>query len=180
MPERIIESLDLNKAVSCLGIDGEEASWSGFDEYHRAVLQHLEVCGAEVAVIASNTTHHRLRKIVGGIGIPVLSILEAAATQCVQIEARPVLILGTALTMTSLKFRPAFADLEFKLSVRMRITQLQAGKLQGAAERLGSIASSAFNAQFTEPPVVCRACTELPLALGAQETLATFEYDGIL
>lgn len=110
MPERIIESLDLNKAVSCLGIDGDEASWSGFDEYHRAVLQHLEVCGAEVAVIASNTTHHRLRKIVGGIGIPVLSILEAAATQCVQIEARPVLILGTALTMTSLKFRPAFAD----------------------------------------------------------------------
>lgn len=141
----------------------------------------MEVCGTKVAVIASNTPHHRFESIVGGIGIPVLSVLEAAAKQCVQIEASQLLILGTARTMTSLKFRQAFADFGIQAvgpheeeawgSVVQLITQLQAGKLQGAAaERLGSIANSAFKAQFTGPPVVCLACTELPLAFDAKDS----------
>lgn len=32
-PEMSIESLDLNKAVSYLGIDGDEESWVQFDDY---------------------------------------------------------------------------------------------------------------------------------------------------
>ena len=47
-PEMSIESLDLNKAVSYLGIDDIEDSWSQFDEYHRAALRHLEASGADL------------------------------------------------------------------------------------------------------------------------------------
>lgn len=50
-PEISIESLDLAKAVSYLGSDDDEPSWSEFDEYHRAALKRLEVSGAEVALI---------------------------------------------------------------------------------------------------------------------------------
>src|SRR5260370_1458752 len=48
-PEMSIESLDLNKAISYLGIDDIEESWSQFDEYHRAALRRLEASGAEFA-----------------------------------------------------------------------------------------------------------------------------------
>jgi aspartate racemase len=58
-PEMSIESLDLNKAVSYLGVDGDEESWSQFDDYHRAALRRLEASGVEFALMASNTPHDR-------------------------------------------------------------------------------------------------------------------------
>jgi aspartate racemase len=60
------------------------------------------------------------------------------------------------------------------------ITELQLGKLEGAAERLRRIAKLSFDErQFKVPPVVCLACTELPLAFQAMKMVANFEYDGV-
>ena len=86
-----------------------EESWLQFDEYHRAALKRLEASGADFALIASNTPHHRLESIVCGVRIPVLSIFEAVAQESARIGARRVLILGTALTMSSRKLREQFA-----------------------------------------------------------------------
>jgi len=108
-PEISIESLDLGKAVSYIGNDAHEESWSQFDEYHRAALKRLEASGAAFALIASNTPHHRLEAIVRGVAIPVVSIFEAVAKESARIEAKQVLILGTALTMSSQVFRHEFA-----------------------------------------------------------------------
>jgi aspartate racemase len=77
-PEMSIESLDLDKAVSYLGIDGDEESWKQFDDYHRAALQRLEASGAEFPLMASNTPHHRFASIVRGTGIPVIEILKSS------------------------------------------------------------------------------------------------------
>jgi len=190
MPEMIIESLDLNKAISYIGRDEDESSWSHFDHYHRAALQNLQACGAEVAVMASNTPHHRFDSIIRGIGIPVISILQATAKQSALIEARQVLILGTALTMTSSQFREGFASFGIQAlgpqdeATRSRtvqlITQLQLGRREGAAAQVRDIAFSAFQAQFPTRPVVCLACTELALAFEAHKHLATFECDDIV
>src|SRR5712691_9313492 len=109
-PEMSIESLDENKAVSYLGADDDEESWSQFDEYHRAALRRLEASGAEFALMASNSPHHRFAKIVRGIRIPVISIFEVVAKECARIETKQVLILGTALTMRSATFREVFAE----------------------------------------------------------------------
>ncbi len=190
MPEITIESLDLAKAISYLGSDDDQGSWSRFDDYHRTALQRLEASGAEVAVIASNTPHHRFEAIVRGIRIPVLNIFDVVARECARIRATEVLILGTALTMRSLKLREAFArqglgaeapqdEAAKDASVRL-ITDLQNGKPDGAAERLRRLAKSSFAARFRGTPVVCLACTELPLAFPAKKTLATFEFDGVL
>jgi aspartate/glutamate racemase len=67
-----IESLDVNKAISYFGTDEDETSWSQFDGYHRAALERLEASGADFALMASNTPHHRFASIVRGIRIPVL------------------------------------------------------------------------------------------------------------
>lgn len=183
-PEIGIESLDLNQAVSYLGIDGDEESWSQFDEYHRVALQRLEASGAAFALMASNTPHHRLEAITRGVPIPVINIFEAAAKESARIGATEVLILGTALTMRSQVFRKEFAkhgikaagpdDETIRSTTIALIEDLQLGKLHEAANRLGNIAKTSLR------NVVCLACTELPLAFPKQRTLPTFEVDGIL
>jgi len=188
-PEMCIESLDLNKAVSFLGADDNEESWSQFDGYHRNALQRLKASGADFAVIASNTPHHRFAAIVRGIGIPVISILDAAARESAHVGAREVLILGTALTMRSPRFRESFAQHGIEASgpnddtVRVLtadlIADLQLGKRESAADQLGRIARTSFTNQFKSQPIVCLACTELPLAFPEKKMLATFEHDGI-
>jgi aspartate racemase len=189
-PEMTIESLDLSKAISYLGIDGDEESWRRFDDYHRTALQRVEASGADFALMASNTPHHRFAAIVRGIGIPVISIFDAVAKESARIGAREVLILGTAQTMASPGFRAAFArcgvaaagpvDETARAMTAGLITELQLGKVKGAAERLAKIAKLSLDRRRKAQPVVCLACTELPLAFGERKILATFEYDGVL
>jgi aspartate racemase len=183
-PEISIESLDLGKAISYIGIDENEESWQQFDEYHRAALHRLEASDAAFALIASNTPHHRLEAIVRGVTIPVVSIFEAVAKESARIGAKQVLILGTALTMKSQVFRNEFAkygieaggpnDERARCLIMALIKDLQAGKVEGAAEQLGRIAKSSSR------NVACLACTELPLAFPREKRLPTFESDGIL
>lgn len=189
MPEMVIESLDHDKAVAYLGTDDDEASWSRFDQYHRAALQRLEVSSACVALIASNTSHHRFAEIVRGIGIPVINMFEVAARECARIEAKQVLILGTATIMRSARLREIFAaqgieatgpeDPDARAMTIRLSEQLQHGKTGGTDVRLGDIARRCCEQQFAAPPVVCLACTELPLAFPELKTLAMFEIDGV-
>lgn len=189
MPEISIESLDLNKAVSYLGTDDDEASWQKFDDYHREALKRLQANGVDFALLASNTPHHRFERIVCGLTMPVISILDAAAKECARIGVREALILGTALTMSSVRFREGFQKYGISAAgpdgeaVRARaaalIADLQLGKVEGSAERLGAIARSSFPGQFRTQPAVCLACTELALTFQRQKMLASFEHDGI-
>lgn len=186
-PEIVIESLDLAKAFSLLGNDRDEESWERFDAYHRGALWRLETAGAEVAVVASNTPHHRFSEIVRGVGIPVISILDAAAEECRRVAARKVLVLGTALAMRSTKFRAAFARHGIELVAPesevarartvMLIEELQRGRLKGAAVRMGKIVAAGW--RFPGEPVVCLACTELPLAFPGFTAQASFRYGGV-
>ena len=186
-PEIVIESLDLAKAFAWLGSETDATSWRRFDDYHRAALWRLETAGADVALIASNTSHHRFEEIVRGVGIPVLSILDAAAEECQRIRARQALLLGTALTMRSPRFRAGFArkgiELAAPASETLRtktillIEELQRGRQKGAAVRMGKIAKASW--RFGGDPVVCLACTELPLAFPGSMTQPSFRYGGV-
>jgi aspartate racemase len=188
-PEISIESLDLALAISYLGSDDEQ-SWSQFDWYHRAALLRLEASGVDFALIACNSAHHRFDAIVRGVRIPVISIVEATAKQSARIGARQVLLLGTALTMRSLQFREAFAkygveatgpaDEAVRAMTTELVADLQRGRLAGASDRLVQIARRSFDSQLARRPVVCLACTELPLAFDAMKTLPIFECDNIV
>jgi aspartate racemase len=187
--EMTIESLDLNRAISYWGNDDNDGSWARFDEYHHAALQRLEACGAGIAVMASNTPHHRYETIVCGIGIPVINIVDATAKAAARLAAREVLILGTPVTMRSAKFREGFAkhgieahgprDERARAMTEELIRELQAGKTAGAAERLAKIARESFAVEFSGPPVVCLACTELPLAFVDEKVVARLENGGV-
>ncbi|HEX4038160.1 MAG TPA: aspartate/glutamate racemase family protein [Acidobacteriaceae bacterium] len=189
IPEIAIESLDLARALAWLGSEGDERSWERFDAYHRSALLRLEAGGAEVALIASNTPHHRWDSIVRGVRIPVISIVDAAAGEAVRLGAREVLLLGTALTMSSARLREAFAQHGIRAAGPSReatrattlalIEDLQLGRSRGAGARLGRIARAAFAELFAGHPVVCLACTELPLAFPARRTQPSFQHAGV-
>ena len=186
-PEMVIESLDHERAVSYVGDDAIDGSWLRFETYHREALKRLEAAGAAFALIASNTSHHRLAEIVGGVHIPVLSIFDVAAEECARMGARQVLILGTATTMRSARFREAFAahgiaaagpeDPEVRSACVQLSKELQhRGEMPGAAARLGEMVRASRGGP---PPLVCLACTELPLAFPEQKMLTLFESGGV-
>ena len=60
------------------------------------------------------------------------------------------------------------------------ITELQRGHIEGAASRVGKAVRTTWARQLGGRPVVCLACTELPLAFAAFQAQSTFDYDGIL
>lgn len=189
MPEISIESLDLRKALACIGRDHDEVSWSAFDEYHRSALQRLEASGAQLALIASNTAHHRYAAVICGVGIPVINIIEVAAKTCAKIGTSRVLLLGTELTMRSKQFSRGFAehgipaagpDNERARSATIElIADLQLGKLTRAASRVAEIARDSVHKPLRASDIVCLACTELPLAFPEHKLRGEFEIEGI-
>jgi aspartate racemase len=190
MPEMSIESLSLSKAVSYIGIDGDEESWQRFDEYHRAALVRLQASGAEVAAIASNTPHHRFDAIVRGLEIPVVDIFKSVAEEAARTQVSEVMILGTPLTMQSRRFQDEFEkqgiraagprDEALRAMTTALIKDLQMGKHEGSEERLMQIVRMARGHQLGVQSAVCLACTELPMALHNKKNLASFEYEDFI
>jgi aspartate racemase len=188
-PEMCIESLDLRRAVSLIGTDGDESSWRRFDDYHRTGLQRLEASRADFVVMASNTPHHRYSAIVTSVDIPVLNMFEAVARRCRLEGHRELLILGTALTMRSQVLRDAFTaqdieasapvDSDHREAVLSLISKLQRGDSKGAAQSIRALVHEVRLRQFADPPAVCLACTELPLAFPVHHDCAAFDCDGI-
>lgn len=188
MPEMAIESLDLAKAEFLLGSDDDEASWAAFDAYHRAGLSRLAQSGADFAVIACNTAHHRLTQITQDIGLPVIGIAEVAAVACAGLGVARVLLLGTATVMRSARFRAVFSnhgidavpprDARSQRTLADTIGALQLGRVPGAAERIRAIVAAARATQLHEACAVYLGCTELPLAFPAHADECVFEIDG--
>jgi aspartate racemase len=188
-PELVIESLDFSTAVSYLGTGEDDRSWQRFDAYHRRALHRLEAAGADFAVIASNTPHHRLDAITKGVDLPVLGIFEVTARACARMGAGHALILGTSSTMTSRrlveKFRAAGIDATgprdegVRSKVEEIVADLQAGKTEGAGARIHRIVEAALDGPPLPDHAVCLCCTELPLAFRSGKDLPTFEAQGV-
>lgn len=186
--EMAIESLDLAHAVSLLGKEGDEASWAAFDAYHTDALLRLERSGAQLAVMASNTPHHRLASIVRGVRIPVLDLFALLALRCAAAGARRALVLGTPTTMGSHVLHGAFAavgvrsavpeDARDRAELAALIDGLQKGGVPDAAERIGRLVAGCLGADAASSMVVL-ACTELPLAFDAAGAQAAFAHGGL-
>lgn len=190
MPEFAIESVNMNRSYSLRGRPGDESSWREFDAYFNAALRRLETSGADFAIIASNTPHNRFEPITRGIGIPVLSIFEVVAAECLKLGVSRMLILGTEPTMDSpvfpnvLKSHGIVAappqNIEDKNLTIQLISQLQSGHIGNSAARIHAIGARAFAGEPDSKKVVCLACTELPLAFPAFADLPSFEVGEVL
>ena len=186
-PEIAIESLDLARAFALLGNDQDEPSWEGFDAYHRDALRRLEKAGADFALIASNTPHHRFSSIVRGIKIPVLDLFDIAALEASRLGARDVVVLGTESTMQSDRLRHVFAQrslcatppprAETRQQILVLIERLQSGAI--GSSQLEEIAQQILRDRGGDDAVFCLACTELPLAFPGYRMHGSFLRSGI-
>ncbi|MGH8184037.1 MAG: aspartate/glutamate racemase family protein [Rhodanobacteraceae bacterium] len=189
MPEMAIESLDLATATALLGRDDDDISWQAFDAYHREGLRRLERNGADFAVIACNTAHHRLAQITRGVDIPVLNILDVATAACARLGVESVLILGTLTVMTSAVFRDAFLRRGIAARGPRRRGERQAtvatiealarGCNEGIARRIHDIVADPPTERAPRSSAVYLGCTELPLAFTSRKTDGVFESEGI-
>jgi aspartate racemase len=177
-PEFSIESLDLRKALSLIGELDEEASWRGFDAYHREALMRVMRSGAEVALLAANTPHHRFAEITNGIPVHVVSVVDVVAKAVHEGGLDRVLLLGTRLTMASPVIRARFAHAavtidvpaeEERAAVIAVIERIQHGELGRAGAQIASIARG-------RPAIL--GCTELALAYADVAEKSEFIRDG--
>ncbi len=190
MPEISIESMNMNYSYGLRGIEGDEASWRGYDEYFRSALSRLETSGAEFVIIASNTPHNRFDTITRDRKVPVINIFDVVANECERLGIDQILLLGTAPTMSSAVFpkllmkrgisgKPPESASDRSLVVET-IAYLQSGRAEGAATVINAIINREFAAQQKSRKAVCLACTELPLAFHDQVESAIFEIADVL
>lgn len=185
-PEFSIESLDLARASSYIGKLESDESWQRFDSYHRDGLLRVASSGAEVALLAANTPHHRYEAITRDVGIPVVNIYDVVASACAKRQIDRVLVLGTRLTMMSLVLRDRFACAGVSAVVPPRdghapiialIEGLQTGEARDPVQAIAA-ASEPFIASGIN--AILLGCTELALAFPEYKHTPFFEKDDIV
>lgn len=187
-PHIIIESLNMSETRKLRGQEGDEASWEGYDSVFRATLLRLQQAGAEFGIIASNTPHMRLKSIVRGLELPIVSILDSTAEAVRAIGGKRALVLGTSVTMRSAVYPETLRS--YGVSTLPRLTEEQVaeldqlidvelyqGKIDVARERILSLCRMYVGNSASD--VVCLACTELPLAFPEHRDSSRFTTDGI-
>jgi len=82
---------------------------SGVAEYLSAAIEQLASAGADVAIIAANTPHIVFDELRQRARVPMVSIIEAAASHVVAHGMRKVGLLGTRFTMQGQFYPDVFA-----------------------------------------------------------------------
>ena len=190
MPEILIESLNLNFAVSNRGTS-EPGSWDVWDTYFNNALGRLSKGGAELILIAAVTPHTRLKEISKGIDIPILSVYEAIGSQCKKQNIKDLLVLGTKPTMTSAAFKDGMHNYgvrafyppteELKTEVLDIIERLYRNKTGGASKAIAELVHSCVPEEVLNlnKTAVCLGCTELSVAFPGLKSESSFVQEGI-
>jgi aspartate racemase len=187
-PPMVIESLNINETRQLRGQESDEASWGRYDSVFRETFWRLRKAGADFGFIASNTPHMRLKSIIKGLDLPVISILDVTAKVVRDLGGKRVLILGTAVTMKSTAYAEtlqkygmeAFPRLDEKRIMefeRLIDVDLYEQAIPEVRERILSLCRKFVNDRNDD--VVCLACTELPLAFPEHKDSAIFKADGM-
>jgi len=76
-----------------------EGDWEALDKLMADSAKKLELAGAEIIVLCTNTMHLCSKAIIENISIPFLHIAEATALEIVKKGKKKVALLGTKFTM---------------------------------------------------------------------------------
>lgn len=104
-PPILINSIDLTRMIGLIGAGQLDA----LSDYLSAEIVKLGQAGADFAALASNTPHVVFDELALRSPIPMLSIVEAAATEAVRLGYRRVGLFGTRFTMQGSFYPAVFA-----------------------------------------------------------------------
>jgi len=105
-PEIIIYSVSFQQYA----VWPEQERWDLIAEGLTDVGRKLEAAGADFLLIAANTMHIVLEQVRAGVGVPVLSMLDAVAEAILAEGFRTVGLIGTRFTMGKTFYRDALSE----------------------------------------------------------------------
>ena len=82
-----------------------KGDWDGISKILIDIAKKLELVGADVIIIATNTMHKMYDKIQSSISIPLIHISDTLAVDCQKNNVHNVGLLGTYYTMTDSTYR---------------------------------------------------------------------------
>ncbi|MEJ2735684.1 MAG: aspartate/glutamate racemase family protein [Anaerolineae bacterium] len=166
-PEILIYSVSFQPYVDWPNQDRWDLVARGLTEAGRKLV----AAGAEVILIATNTMHHVFEEVQAGIGVPMLSLLDATAEAILARGLQTVGLLGTRFTMEKSFYQDALAPRGIAVLVpeaedravvnRVIYEELVAGQIRDAS-RASFVAIIRRLVERGAEGVIL-GCTEIPL-----------------
>lgn len=110
-PEVLIYSLDFQEVIDYELGDDEGI----YVDYLMKGINSLKMGGSEFIIMAANSPHAVYNKLVQKSEVPILSIVEATATEAKRKNLSKLLLLGIKYTMQSSFYKDYFAKLDMKV-----------------------------------------------------------------
>jgi aspartate racemase len=166
-PEILLYSVSFQPYVDWPNQDRWDLVARGLTEAGRKLV----AAGAEVILIATNTMHHVFEEVQAGIGVPMLSLLDATAEAILARGLQTVGLLGTRFTMEKSFYQDALAPRGIAVLVpeaedravvnRVIYEELVAGQIRDAS-RASFVAIIRRLVERGAEGVIL-GCTEIPL-----------------
>ncbi len=157
-PEMLIYSVNFGDFLS--------SDWDGRFRILSGAVKSLEMAGAEILAIASNTPHMVLPELKRITSLEFVSIIDAVARSAEEMGVRKLLLLGTRTTMTGDFYRESLENRGFDVLIPEEVDEIHDIIFQDLVfgdlrrkNRLIEIING------YEADAVVLGCTELPLAV---------------
>jgi len=172
-PEILIYSVSFQSYVDWPGQDRWDLVTQGLGQAARA----LEVAGADVILVATNTMHLVFDEVEASVDVPMLSLLDAVGDAVEARRMKTVGLLGTAFTMEKQFYRDALAERGIAVLVpspedRERVNdviydELVAGDIRDVSREVFATIISEMAQRGAEGVIL--GCTEIPLLINEEE-----------
>ena len=162
-----------------------EGNWPALDQLMATTAKQLELAGAELIILCTNTMHLSSPAIEGAIQVPFYHIAEAAGTAIVRKELTKVALLGTRFTMEKDFYKDKLKhDFEIEVLIptaaEMRqihqiiYGELVHGKIKDASRRIYIDIIRELEKRGAQGVVL--GCTEIPLLIADKDVnIPTFD-----
>ena len=173
-PPMTIESLDYGVVEN----SARMGDYTTFAECFISAVNVLHVAGAEFCAIAANTAHLVLPQLKEHSPIPIVSILEATASQAHRMKTKKAILFGTVPTIKSGMFDKPFADYGMEIICpdeddqlaidRILFPNLEKGVVLWEQKEQLLLMVRRLQAEYGADTLIL-GCTELPLAIKSED-----------
>ena len=172
-PEILIYSVSFQTYVDW----PEEGRWDLVAEGLSQAGHALEMAGADVILIATNTMHIVFDEVKASVNVPMLSLLDAVGDAIEERGMETVGLLGTAFTMEKRFYQDALTERGIQVVVpgaedRKRVNaviynELVAGEIRDASREIFVRIIGELEQRAAEGVIL--GCTEIPLLIGEDQ-----------
>jgi len=176
----VLYSVEFDEIEKCQSL-GE---WKKSGEILADAARKLELAGADLILICTNTMHKVFSQVQGAVQVPLIHIAEATANELEKDRIHTVALLGTKYTMTQDFYKQKLTDRGFHVLIpneedielvnRVIFTELCVGLINPESKKEFSRIISQLKERGAEAVIL--GCTEIGLLIHPEDSvLKTFD-----